>query len=311
MPKTLYRANFTVAENVSEHKMASQINNSASERAVLTGLLRHGLDAYIDVDDIINVNTFDFEENQILYTCIEKVLVDSSSVDLPSLLSAAKDLGLDSLLEEETAITGIKSLIEVDIDLANVRKHAIKLKKLEVARDIKSKVRQIISDISDVTGDESIDEILSIAESPIFAMSATLNGSVEDKPITLGKEVSEYISHVEENPSSFLGLTSGFIRFDEAIGGGFRRKCVDLIAARPKVGKSMLADNVAIHIAEKLNVPVLVLDTEMSKEDREALGAKGRQHVLDNYGFELYQSRWVELIDATIEKYGSWDSRRG
>ena len=263
----MYRVNFTVAENVSEGKMASQINNSASEKAVLTGLLRHGIDAYIDVDDIINVNTFDFEENQILYSCIEKVLVDSSSVDLPSLLSAAKDLGLDSLLEEETAIAGIKSLIEIDIELANVRKHAVKLKKLEIARNIKSKVKQIISDISNVTGDESIDEILSIAESPIFAMSATLNGSVEDKPITLGKEVSEYVSHVEENPSSFLGLSSGFIRFDEAIGGGFRRKCVDLIAARPKVGKSMLADNVAIHISEKLNVPVLVLDTEMSKED--------------------------------------------
>ena len=247
--------------------MASQINNSASERAVLSGLLNHGVDAYIDVDDISNVNTFDFEENQILYTCIEKVLSDSSRVDLPSLLSASKDLGLDSIIEEEDSITGIKSLIDVDIELSNVSKHAVKLKKLEVARNIKNKVRQVISDISDVTGDETIDEILSIAETPIFAMSATLNGSVEDKPITLGKEVSEYVSHVEENPSSFLGLTSGFVRFDEAIGGGFRRKCVDLIAARPKTGKSMLADNVAIHIAEKLDVPVLVLDTEMSKED--------------------------------------------
>ena len=247
--------------------MASQINNSASERAVLSELLNHGVDAYIDVDDIINVNTFDFEENQILYTCIEKVLSDSSSVDLPSLLSAAKDLGLDAIVEEEDSITGIKSLMDIDIELPNVRKHAVKLKKLEVARNIKNKVKQVISDISNVTGDETIDEILSIAESPIFAMSATLNGSVEDKPITLGKEVSEYVSHVEENPSSFLGLTSGFVRFDEAIGGGFRRKCVDLIAARPKTGKSMLADNVAIHIAEKLDVPVLVLDTEMSKED--------------------------------------------
>ena len=247
--------------------MVSQINNSASERAVLSGLLNHGVDAYIDVDDIINVNTFDFEENQILYTCIEKVLSDSSSVDLPSLLSASKDLGLDAIVEEEDSITGIKSLMDVDIELSNVRKHAVKLKKLEVARNIKNKVKHVISDISDVTGDETIDEILSIAESPIFAMSATLNGSVEDKPITLGKEVSEYVSHVEENPSSFLGLTSGFVRFDEAIGGGFRRKCVDLIAARPKTGKSMLADNVAIHIAEKLDVPVLVLDTEMSKED--------------------------------------------
>ena len=64
-----------------------------------------------------------------------------------------------------------------------------------------------------------------------------------------------------------LGLSSGLSRFDKAIGGGFRRKCVDLIAARPKVGKSMLADNIAMHISGTLDVPVLVLDTEMSKED--------------------------------------------
>ena len=45
-----------------------------------------------------------------------------------------------------------------------------------------------------------------------------------------------------------------------------RRKCVDLIAARPKVGKSVFADNVALNVASK-NIPVLMLDTEMSKED--------------------------------------------
>ena len=52
-----------------------------------------------------------------------------------------------------------------------------------------------------------------------------------------------------------------------AIGGGLRRKCVDLVAARPKVGKSMFGDAVAMHVASNLNIPVLVLDTEMSKED--------------------------------------------
>ena len=58
-------------------------------------------------------------------------------------------------------------------------------------------------------------------------------------------------------------------------------------------------------------VDALMKIYEMSKEDLEALGAKGRQHVMDSYGFESHESRWVELIDATIEKYGSWDSRRG
>ena len=42
---------------------------------------------------------------------------------------------------------------------------------------------------------------------------------------------------------------------------------MDLIAARPKVGKSMFGDAVALNVAQNLNIPVLMLDTEMSKED--------------------------------------------
>ena len=63
-----------------------------------------------------------------------------------------------------------------------------------------------------------------------------------------------------------MGVPTGFSEWDNAIGGGLRRKCVDLIGARPKTGKSMLGDSVGINIAKR-GVPVLMLDTEMSKED--------------------------------------------
>ena len=64
-----------------------------------------------------------------------------------------------------------------------------------------------------------------------------------------------------------MGISTGFQRFDAAIGGGLRKGNVDLIGARTKVGKSFFADTVALHVAGKLNIPVLVLDTEMQKED--------------------------------------------
>ena len=247
--------------------MVKPINNPASERAILSGIFQHGSDAFIDVDDIIDVNTFTLEENQVIYACLKRVLNKSSSIDLPSVLSAAKDLGLHDFFNERISSDHIRALVSFEIELENVRNHAIKLKKLDIARDIRSKIRKINSDIGDVTGDESIDEILNIAEAPIFDLSAALNHVVEGKPTLLGEEVEDYVTHLEENPSEMLGLSSGFVRYDTGIGGGFRRKCVDLIAARPKVGKSMMADNIAINISDSLDVPVLLLDTEMSKED--------------------------------------------
>lgn len=49
---------------------------------------------------------------------------------------------------------------------------------------------------------------------------------------------------------------------------------------------------------------------KMSKEERAELGQKGRQHVINNYNFENYGQRWVEIMDEACEKYGSWGDRK-
>ena len=58
-------------------------------------------------------------------------------------------------------------------------------------------------------------------------------------------------------------------------------------------------------------VDALLKMYNMTKEERQALGAKGRQHVMQNYNFEQFQSNWVELIDSVVENYGSWETRVG
>jgi glycosyltransferase involved in cell wall biosynthesis len=47
-----------------------------------------------------------------------------------------------------------------------------------------------------------------------------------------------------------------------------------------------------------------------SNAGRAELGKEGRQHVLKNYNFETYRKRWLEIFEQTIEKHGSWDTRR-
>ncbi|MAF25444.1 hypothetical protein CL634_07710 [bacterium] len=247
--------------------MQEPISNPASERAILAGIFNYGSEAFIDVDDIVSVKSFTIEENQIIYSCLKKALETANSIDLPSLLSAASSLGFDSVFDKKISPNHIRSITNLDIELENVRQHAVKIKKLEIARDIRYRARRVQNDIIKVTGDESVDELISIGETPFFELSSSLNDSVDEKPVALGEEIEDYILHLEENPTDMLGLSSGLSRFDTAIGGGFRRKCVDLIAARPKVGKSMLADNIAMHISGTLDTPVLMLDTEMSKED--------------------------------------------
>ena len=55
-------------------------------------------------------------------------------------------------------------------------------------------------------------------------------------------------------------------------------------------------------------VDAMVKIYEMSDDDREDLGKKGREHVMNNYSMKKYISSWEKLLEDTYKKYGSWES---
>lgn len=247
--------------------MPKVLMNAAAERAVLSGMSSYGSESFLEIEDIIDGDCFVLEDNQIIFKCMSKALVEQESIDIASILSAANGLGLGDFINNKKSMDHLRAIINFPIKKENVKPHAIIIRKLQIGREVQNRAKDIYNEISEITGDESVDEIINLAESSIFELSSSLSRGENNKPTELGSNVEEYLLHLEENPSAMLGISSGFARYDSSIGGGFRRKCVDLIAARPKVGKSMFGDSVGVHVASKLGIPVLMLDTEMSKED--------------------------------------------
>jgi len=49
----------------------------------------------------------------------------------------------------------------------------------------------------------------------------------------------------------------------------------------------------------------------MSREERKALGKKGREYVMKNYNFENFNKKWIEIFDNTYKTHGAWESRKG
>ena len=244
--------------------MTSSLSDIGSERAVLAGLFQYGIDAYVELSDIIDHNTFVHSNNQILYKCVTKAISANAEVDLPSILSAATQLKVAEIVNSEQELQYIKSLFDFPVKKDNVITFAVQLKKFELARKIKSLVGKISREAETVTGTESVDEILSMVETPVMDFLREDDGG--ERPNKIGDDAREYVTFLKDNQCDIVGIPTGFTRFDTSIGGRLRRKCVDLVSARPKVGKSVFADNVAIHVASN-GIPVLMLDTEMSKED--------------------------------------------
>ena len=254
----------TVAIVALVDNMETKLSDIGSERAVLAGLMQYGIDAYVTVSDIVTEDTFTHINNQILFKCISRIINNDQKVDIPSILSASEQLNLHESVNTDQEIKYIKSLLDFPINKDNVFHFAIQIKKFEFARKIKTLTAKIHKDIDNVTGSESINEIIQILESPVTDFLREDDSG--DLPEKIGKDIQEYLDFLEENKCDIIGIPTGFNKYDEAIGGGLRRKCVDLISARPKVGKSVFADNVALNVSSK-NIPVLMLDTEMSKED--------------------------------------------
>lgn len=238
----------------------------ATERAVLAGFCQYGFDAYLE-SDYVETDYFTDPTNQIIFSCIKHVIKDSQNVELASLLSAANHLNVYDNINNQNEIGFIRSLFNFPIHKDNISVHAAKLGKLKIARDVKKTLQACIKEIDSVTGEEDINDIISLIETPVLEVTDKVYQRSSTKPEVIGGEVGDYIDYLKENPTDMFGISTGFPLYDQAIGGGLRRKCVDLIAARPKMGKSMFGDVVAIHVAQNLSIPVLVLDTEMSKED--------------------------------------------
>lgn len=243
----------------------------AAERALLAGTCKFGSEVYNDISDIITVGTFSNEINQVIYKCIEHHVKDKidAKVDLPSIFSAANSLGLSHMLDKDDSRKMVRAILNMELDSSNLRKLAAKLRKLQIARDLGSVIDEAKAALANVTGDETVTTILSTVENPIFEYSMGLSDGKQSGPQLIGRNIKERLEYLRKNPVEQIGISTGFPEYDFVIGGGLRRRTVNVTAARAKMGKTSIANNMCIHIAGKLNLPILNLDTEMCEEDQQ------------------------------------------
>lgn len=233
----------------------------AVEEAVLSGLFNHGVECYNEVSIWLDEGTFTTETNQVVFKCLKEAM-EYPSLDYSTFIAAASKLNLDEYIERKR--DKIREIFEDPPDINNVATHAKTLRRLQFAREVKKTVRKADKALSEINGTESLDSILSLIEDPVHKLSLSYMRESDHTPSRLGDGAQEYLDSIDKERQ--VGISSGYNGWDLAIGGGFRRKTVSLVGARLKTGKSYLGDNVGLNVSAR-GIPVLMLDTEMSKED--------------------------------------------
>jgi replicative DNA helicase len=239
----------------------------SAERAVLSGIAKYGEELYLDIADILQESSFTIDSNKLIFQCLKQLCEKDQlkTIDLASIYSCAQDCGFAHILYKPDEARHLKAILDFPVNRDNVGKFAAKIRKLEIARLLHTQLDSAKDKILNISGNESISSIISIAEDTVFDFTSLINDT-DNNPVAIGNNIKDYIQNLIDNPIDQIGIPTGFPVYDQSIGGGLRRSTVNVIAARPKTGKTLLVDNMGWYVST-LGIPVLNLDTEMTKED--------------------------------------------
>lgn len=207
----------------------------SAEKGVLSGILRYGVSAYYDVVTLIKERTFTVDANQVLFKVINHIFTndDKAKLDRPTILSAAEELGFGYLYEKKTEAEYLKALMDYPTDRENIKKFAAKIRKLEIARDLDWALKTARGELSNITGSEKLTDIIGIGEKAIFDFNASIIDK-SDEPQHLSEGLDALLDHLESCPVDQVGISTGWPKFDQAIGGGLRPGTVNIIGARSR-----------------------------------------------------------------------------
>jgi len=233
--------------------------NADAERFVLASvLLNH--DAYFQVAGAIEPEDFSLEKHRRIFARMKDLYERGEKIDR---LTITNELMKQGQLESVDGMAYLVSLDEGMPELANLDSY------IRIVKD-KSALRRMIFTAQKVIdrcliAEEEPDEILAGAEESLLKLGESRSGDQLQSPSAIIERFPGGINAFLDPSRRVSGLSSGFKKFDEMTGGMHGGELI-IIAARPSMGKTALALNIAQHVAThpKIRKPVAVFSLEMS-----------------------------------------------
>jgi replicative DNA helicase len=242
---------------ISHHHLPPQ--NIDAEESILSAILIDN-DTLLDVVEILAPEDFYRTAHQIIFDGITKLFTRNEPIDLVTLANILKE---QKKLEEIGGATYLASLVD-SVPLAVNAVHYAK-----IVHD-KASLRRLIHRANEIAkrcfeDQGAVDDVINFAESAIFEIS---QNKIKPSFHAIADIIDSNIDELEErqgNKSLLTGVPSGFARLD-ALTSGLQKSDLIILAARPAMGKTAFALNMARNAAVDGGVPTAVFSLEMSKE---------------------------------------------
>jgi len=267
--------------------------NLEAEESLLSAILIDNT-TLLDVIEILSPDDFYRSAHQKIFAAMGDLFTRNEPVDPVTLMNILEEKGH---LEAVGGASYLAKLVEVVPIAINARHYAKIVYDKSALRNLIARAHEIAKRCFEDGGD--VDALIDFAESAIF-MIADSKSTQSFHPIS--KIIERNIDALEErqgNKALVTGIPSGFIDLDH-LTSGFQDSDLIIIAARPSMGKTALALNIARNAAVDTGVPVAIFSLEMSEEQLSLRMLCAEAEVDSSRlrsGF-FSQEDWVKLTDA-------------
>lgn len=230
-----------------------------AEEALLSAVLIDNENLY-DVIDLLKPEDFYKKAHQKIFLSIMELFSRDEPADLVTVATRLKE-------KDELEESGGAALLASIADSAPMAVNAVHYAKIIKG---KSSLRSLITSASSIIerclkdrGD--FEDIIDFAENQVFQISESKGGQSFS---TLGQLIDRNIDALEARQGAsggLSGLSTGYSRLD-ALTSGLQKSDLIILAARPSMGKTAFALNLARNVAVEERVPVAVFSLEMSKD---------------------------------------------
>ncbi|MFH1980515.1 MAG: replicative DNA helicase [Pseudomonadota bacterium] len=264
-----------------------------AEESILSAILIDN-EVLFDVVEVLSPDDFYKTKNRLIFTAIIELFSKNEPVDLVTLSNALQTTG------ELSNVGGAAYLAEM-VDKVPAAANAVHYARIvhdkACLRRLIEKSNAVIKRCYADQGD--VDDVLNYAESAIFEIS---ENKIKPAFYPIGKLIESNIDMLEErqgNKALITGVPTGYGKLDHMT-AGLQGSDLVILAARPSMGKTALALNIARNAAVEGHVPTAVFSLEMSKEQLSLrmLCAEARIDSSRLRSGFFSRDDWVKLTDA-------------
>lgn len=234
------------------------LRNADAERSLLGAILIDAERVLLKITDILDPADFSQIRHQHIYEAFIALYGERKSIDIVTL---SERLKIKGFLEDIGGNEYIVDLASELVTTANVVEYA------QIVSDLAAR-RKLIATIAAITEEtsieESVDALIQKAETAIFAVGKM---RVKDSTSSLAEILSETMTRMDALQGGTLkrGMSTGYREVDHIL-TGLQNSDLIIIAARPAMGKTAYALNLARNIAINQRISTLVFSLEMSKD---------------------------------------------